>query len=328
VRTDVRVLDDSGNLIDSCALATIAALQHFRRPEVTICGTDVTIHSLQEREPVPLSIHHVPLCVTFGFFSDNNIVVVDPEMKEELIMDGRMTLTMNVHQELCGLQKGGGNAIAAADVVKCVKIAAVKTEALNALLQAKLEQFWDSRKRKRTVVPVGFSQVPDDSGAQGTAPLESVKSIFEGDLPAKIVSAMPAFQISPNEDFNTESDRVLKPKRGRVKLINSTSNCTIPAPVGASSANNAGAVANKSVLATCVQTEKDSSAPGKNATKKQAKPISTELLKLGNVVAEWGGDNEMIDLHLVQPQRKKSKQKDMKKTAKKQIGAVINLVDD
>ena len=45
MRTDVRVLDDWGNLIDSCALATIAALLHFRRPDVTICGTDVTVVS-------------------------------------------------------------------------------------------------------------------------------------------------------------------------------------------------------------------------------------------------------------------------------------------
>lgn len=46
VRTDVRVLDDSGNLIDCCALATIAALLHFRRPDVTVCGNDVTIVSM------------------------------------------------------------------------------------------------------------------------------------------------------------------------------------------------------------------------------------------------------------------------------------------
>lgn len=70
LRCDVHVLDDQGNVIDAVALAAISALLHFRRADVSIKGRDVTVHSYTERAPVPLAIHHIPLCVTFGLFED------------------------------------------------------------------------------------------------------------------------------------------------------------------------------------------------------------------------------------------------------------------
>ena len=70
LRCDVHVLDDQGNLIDAIALAAIGALLHFRRADVSVKGRDVIVHSYTERAPVPLAIHHIPLCVTFGLFAD------------------------------------------------------------------------------------------------------------------------------------------------------------------------------------------------------------------------------------------------------------------
>jgi len=60
VRLDIHVLDNVGNLIDCCSIGAITALHHFRRPDVTI-GEQVIIHPIEERDPVPLSIHHIPL---------------------------------------------------------------------------------------------------------------------------------------------------------------------------------------------------------------------------------------------------------------------------
>jgi exosome complex component RRP45 len=39
-------MDDWGNVVDCAALATISALLHFRRPEVTVSGNEVTVVSL------------------------------------------------------------------------------------------------------------------------------------------------------------------------------------------------------------------------------------------------------------------------------------------
>lgn len=43
LRVDLRVLDHEGNILDCACIAAIAALLHFKRPDVTVIGEDVTI---------------------------------------------------------------------------------------------------------------------------------------------------------------------------------------------------------------------------------------------------------------------------------------------
>jgi exosome complex component RRP45 len=146
LRIDCHVLDHAGNLIDAASLASIAALLNYRRPDVTVDGDGaITIHELHEREPVPLSIHHIPIAVSFGYFSppedspdDEERLVVDPSLKEELVMDGRITLTLNPHQELCGCQKSGGAPLASSQIVRCAHIAGVKVVEMHDTLQKAL----------------------------------------------------------------------------------------------------------------------------------------------------------------------------------------------
>ena len=38
--------------------------------------TQIILHTLEERPPVPLSIHHIPICVSFAFFGDDGSIVV------------------------------------------------------------------------------------------------------------------------------------------------------------------------------------------------------------------------------------------------------------
>ncbi|TSO98542.1 Exosome complex component RRP45 [Bagarius yarrelli] len=68
IRVDVHILNHDGNLMDVASVAAISALSHFRRPEVAIQGRDVTVFSPEERDPVPLSVYHMPVCVSFAFF--------------------------------------------------------------------------------------------------------------------------------------------------------------------------------------------------------------------------------------------------------------------
>eukprot|EP01130_Rhizamoeba_saxonica_P016527 TRINITY_DN765_c0_g1_i3.p2 TRINITY_DN765_c0_g1~~TRINITY_DN765_c0_g1_i3.p2 ORF type:complete len:377 (-),score=102.55 TRINITY_DN765_c0_g1_i3:2002-3132(-) len=137
IRLDIHIIDHCGNLIDCCSIGTITALHHFRRPDLTIQGENVTIHSADDREPVPLSIHHMPICVTFGIFDEGNILVVDPNWKEEKLMSGRITYTLNIHKELCGIQKAGGDSLSMQHILDAAKIAQVKVyELTKAIKQA------------------------------------------------------------------------------------------------------------------------------------------------------------------------------------------------
>lgn len=85
LRVDVHILDHNGNLADAASLSALAALLAFRRPEVTLEaggvgvgeGQQVVVHPPDVREPLPLSIHHTPLAVTFASFQVSTMYVVE-----------------------------------------------------------------------------------------------------------------------------------------------------------------------------------------------------------------------------------------------------------
>ena len=116
---------------------------------------------MEEKEPVPLSIHHIPVCVSFGFFDNGysfflfepnlsrNIIIVDPNLKEEAIMDGRMTMTLNSHREICAVQKGGGTPISSEQIIHCSRIAAVKVEEITQLIKSSLTQITQQAKKEK-----------------------------------------------------------------------------------------------------------------------------------------------------------------------------------
>lgn len=74
VRVDIHVLNHDGNLVDAATLSALGALCHFKRPDVTLEGRRVIIHPLDERDPVPLTILHHPLTITFALFEQGYIL--------------------------------------------------------------------------------------------------------------------------------------------------------------------------------------------------------------------------------------------------------------
>lgn len=144
VRADVHVLDADGGLVDASCLAIMAALQHFRRPEVSVDGEQVTIHTMEERVPVALSILHQPLCVTFSFFHGGATVLLDTTAKEEQVREADIVITTNDF-EVCQVSKLGGSAIDASVIVRCLPVALAKSREMNAFIKKKLAE--DATKR-------------------------------------------------------------------------------------------------------------------------------------------------------------------------------------
>jgi len=145
VRADVHVLDFDGGLVDASCIAIIAALQHFRRPDVSVQGEDVTVYTLEERVPVPLSIMHHPLCVTFSFYDGGEVVLVDATLREEQVREGEMVITMNRFGEVCQVAKLGGIAVDALVLLNCTNVALTKVKEITKFVTGKLDQ--DSQKR-------------------------------------------------------------------------------------------------------------------------------------------------------------------------------------
>lgn len=177
VRVDVHILNHDGNLVDAAALAALAALCHFRRPDVTLDGREATIHSLADRDPVPLTILHHPLTLTFALFNKGyqelsffltqyvshlnssdcwrairKICVLDPTSLEERSADGKLTVGLNAYRELCTLQIAGeGVFIGKEAVLSCANVAAVRALEMVNLLKKAISQ--DAADRYETWPP-------------------------------------------------------------------------------------------------------------------------------------------------------------------------------
>lgn len=107
LRVDVSVLNDAGNVCDCAALGVLAALHHFRRPDVTCEGDSIRIHTERERDAIPLVLHHFPVCVSFAIFESVDYAVADPTALEERVSQSSVVFGINSYQELCGLHLGG-----------------------------------------------------------------------------------------------------------------------------------------------------------------------------------------------------------------------------
>lgn len=130
IRVDLHYLDHGGNLVDAGCLAALAGLAHFRRPDVSVHGEEVIIHQADEKELVPLTLHHLPVAMTFAFFQQGDFMVVDPSAEEEKINDGQITIAMNLHQEICAFSKPGGTPLPPDQLLQCTQLAVSLSKSL------------------------------------------------------------------------------------------------------------------------------------------------------------------------------------------------------
>lgn len=145
LRLTIHFLADDGNLLDCACVAAMTALRHFRKPDVEVVGDEVTIFSPEERVPVPLALHHQPMCVSFAFLGSDNSLVVDPSHLEEQLANGTMSISLNAQREICVLQKAGGVALPADEVMRAVNVAVLRVRELTDIVSKALEE--DSKTR-------------------------------------------------------------------------------------------------------------------------------------------------------------------------------------
>ncbi|XP_073106094.1 exosome complex component RRP45A isoform X1 [Elaeis guineensis] len=152
IRVDLHILDNGGNLIDAANIAALAALLTFRRPECTLGGEngqEVIVHDPEVREPLPLIVHHLPVAVTFAIFGEGNIMVIDPTYKEEAVMGGRMTATLNSNGDVCAVQKAGGEGIMSSVIMQCLRIASVKAADITSKIKNAVDAYNTERALRK-----------------------------------------------------------------------------------------------------------------------------------------------------------------------------------
>ena len=134
VRCDVTVIDDAGNVADACVVAALAALLSYRRPDVTVLssaaggGSSVVMHSVDERQPIPLNLHHTPVSTTFALFDDGSLHVCDPSLDEQAVATSSVSIVVNEWHQLCGVYKLGGETISVERLMALIAVADAKAQ--------------------------------------------------------------------------------------------------------------------------------------------------------------------------------------------------------
>ncbi|TFK96510.1 ribosomal protein S5 domain 2-type protein [Pterulicium gracile] len=157
LRLTVQFLADSGNMLDCGCLAGIIAFKHFRRPDVEVIGDEVIVHSPSERAPIPLSLHHTPLCFTFAFYrpptatttsssSSEPILIIDPSQLEQRLAAGLVSIALNAQKEICVLNKLGGVPLGPEDLLRVIEVAVEKAREVDKLVEKALADDWEERK--------------------------------------------------------------------------------------------------------------------------------------------------------------------------------------
>lgn len=160
IRVDLNFLSFDGGLIDAACLGVMVALSHFKKPDISINGEDVVVHSYDERQPVPLSILHVPICITFSFFNpfgheenikgdaNEEISIIDADAREEALRDGSLVITINKNRELLQLSKNGGLPIDALQLMNLAQQAYLIAEDLTEKIKVLLKKDEEERYKR------------------------------------------------------------------------------------------------------------------------------------------------------------------------------------
>jgi exosome complex component RRP45 len=145
LEANVVVFNTEGNVIESCSVALIAALSHFRRKDVTVTtGTEeLIIHEFDEKNPIPLTIFHYPFCTKFCFFGPE--FVVDPLESEESACEGYIVVGANAYRELTTVHISGKSSTSRDSILKCCNRAIERTKRLTDYLKKAIEA--DKKKR-------------------------------------------------------------------------------------------------------------------------------------------------------------------------------------
>lgn len=174
VHLTVHLLSDTGAALDAAVLCSMLSLRHFRRPDYSIeNGNQVRLYSSDERVPVPLAIHHTPLCVTFAIFNNlstttsttsksqpdddhlidstsasaavstastnSTVALLDPTLLEESLAHSKLTLVLNAQREICVLDKSYGSPIAPQTLLDLINVGLRRVQELTDKLEEALK---------------------------------------------------------------------------------------------------------------------------------------------------------------------------------------------
>lgn len=136
---DLQLLNDDGNLIDAFFLAAVLALKNTRLPEVLMKGDSIFVSTDSLKQHF-LNVHHIPVCTTFYFVPGISGPIVDAQSKEERLASARLSICVNVYEDICGMQTLGQMEVDPQQMVTSVRDSISIAKKTTALVRSAWEQ--------------------------------------------------------------------------------------------------------------------------------------------------------------------------------------------
>lgn len=124
---DIYTINDAGNLLDAAALASIAALNNTVLPKLE--GNKVLFG---EHTKTKLPLTKMP--VTCTVYKINDKIIIDPNEKEEKVIDSRLSVAITEKDTIHALQKGGSKSLKLEEIEVMLDLAKEKTKELRKFL--------------------------------------------------------------------------------------------------------------------------------------------------------------------------------------------------
>ncbi|SCP04860.1 exosome complex component RRP45, putative [Plasmodium ovale] len=137
---NIVVIENDGNLYDSCYLSAYSALVHYRNNEVKVESNGDIIIEEEETNYSPLSIHNSPILTTFAYFNSEDICLVDPSINEEEFMSSKLSVALNKNGKLISILKPGGSPISYVKILEAIELAKKRVKCILKILEDALEE--------------------------------------------------------------------------------------------------------------------------------------------------------------------------------------------
>ncbi|MEM2214516.1 MAG: exosome complex protein Rrp42 [Candidatus Nezhaarchaeales archaeon] len=122
---DIHALNHDGNLMDTSALAAVAALLTSEVPKAMVNEKGEVIVNKNEKQKLPIKC--IPITITVAKIGDK--LLVDPCLDEEEVADVFLTATF-VDDKVCTIQKRGEKGLTEEETLKCLRVAQRKAREL------------------------------------------------------------------------------------------------------------------------------------------------------------------------------------------------------
>jgi len=205
VKCNLTILNNDGNVIDCACLAALLSLMHYRKNSVRVSGDQVEEITTDLK---PLSITHMPINCTFAFFNGGSTLVIDPTEREEQVMEGRISVALNIYKQICGIHKLGGTPLSAENIKTCIRIAADRIGTVTKMLRANLQQQGNQLTIDKNSFAIDAVEELGEHSANSLG--HELTSVIKTD---EFMENMKSFVANEGEATEKKSRKAKKPKK-------------------------------------------------------------------------------------------------------------------